>query len=135
MDPTAAPSAAATAVADVASQTTDILVELLVRQENVYIMAAAWSILSVIKRVMPKVHGHAWYVRLAPTYPLVLCLAFVWIPGAQPAGMAPFSKFLVGCILGGATGYLHKVWSQTIRGKDSRIRGEKRRASDHNPGE
>lgn len=124
------PTAPVAAVADVATQTTNILVELIVRPENVYIMAAAWSILSVIKRLIPKVHNHAWYVRLAPSYPLILCCVFVWIPGAQPAEMAPFSKFLVGCILGGATGYLHKFWSQTIRGKDARIKGEKRRADD-----
>lgn len=134
MDPAAAPGAAgsaATAVADVATQTTDILVELLVRPENVYIMAAVWAILGVIKRILPpKVNDHSLAVRLAPSYPLLLCVAFVWIPGAQPADMAPFSKFLVGCILGGACGYLHKFYTQTIRGKDARIKGERRRSTD-----
>jgi hypothetical protein len=36
----------------------------------------------------------------------------------------------VGCILGGACGYLHKFYSQTLRGKDSRIAGTKRRSTD-----
>lgn len=116
---------------DVAAKATDVLADLVLRPENVYIMAAVWSLLGVIKRLLPKgVHDHAWYVRLAPAYPLLLCSAFVWIPGAQPADMAPASKILVGCILGGACGYLHKVWSQTIRGRDARIRGERRRKTD-----
>ena len=125
------PTSATTAVADIASGATDILAQLLLRPENIYIMAAVWSILGVIRKILPpKVNDHNLAVRMAPTYPLLLCLAFVWIPGAQPAEMAPVSKLMVGCILGGACGYLHKVWGQTIRGKDARIKGEKRRSTD-----
>jgi hypothetical protein len=121
----------ASSVADLASGATDILSQLLLRPENIYIMAAVWSILGVIRKVLPpKISDHSWAVRLAPTYPLILCLAFVWIPGAQPADMAPASKLMVGCILAAACGYLHKAFNQTIRGKDSRIGGKKRRSTD-----
>ena len=118
-------------VVDLATGATDILVRLLLRPENVYLMAAVWSLLGILRRVLPqRVGDHSLYVRLAPVYPLALCSVFVWVPGAQPADVGPASKILIGCILGGACGYLHKVWNQTVRGRDARIKGERRRSTD-----
>lgn len=119
-----------TAVVDAASKASGALLDLLLRQENIYVMAAVVSLLAALKKVAGKMSNHSLYVRLAPLYPLVLCSAAVWIPGLQPDGMTPGAKILVGFILGGACGWVHKLYTQTIMGKDARIKGMKRRAGD-----
>jgi hypothetical protein len=100
----------------------DTLVELLVRQQNLYLMAAVYALLTTIQKVLPPDYSdHHLSVRLAPLYPLILCSAGVWLPGQQPDDMGSSSKVLVGLILGYACGQANKIWKQTIKGKDSRI--------------
>lgn len=105
-----------------AAGATDLLVQLLLRPENLYLMAATYALLTTIQKVLPPAWGeHHLVVRLAPLYPLLLCSAGVWIPGQQPVGMSIGSKILAGLILGWACGQMHKVWRQTVQGKDARI--------------
>lgn len=115
MEPTADLANAATGAAD-------ILVQLLLRQENLYLMVAVYALLTTIQKVLPPgLNEHHLAVRLQPLYPMILCSIGVWIPAQQPPDMSAGSKVLVGLILGWACGNLHKVWKQTVRGKDARI--------------
>ena len=110
------------AVGQVMGGASDALVALLMRQENLYLMAATYALLTTIQKVMPPNMGdHHLSVRLSPLYPLILCSIGVWVPGQQPVDMSAGSKVIVGIILGWACGHLHKVWKQTVQGKDSRI--------------
>jgi hypothetical protein len=102
----------------------DPLIQLLVRQENLYLMAAVYAFLEVVQRILPpKVTKNKIYVRLLPLYPIILCSAGVWTPGQQPADMSAVSKVLVGIILGYACAHSYKFWKQTIRGRDERLPG------------
>ena len=52
---------------------------------HVVLMAiAAWFVLWALRKVWKEMDSVEWVKRLKPLYPLVICEAFVWIPGILP---------------------------------------------------
>jgi hypothetical protein len=80
-------------------------------------------LITTLRKVLPaKWNDNKLIVRFMPLYPLILCSIGVWIPAQQPADRGAGSKVLVGLILGWACGHLNKVWTQTVRGNDQKLR-------------
>jgi hypothetical protein len=99
----------------------DAITDLLLRPENLYLMAGVWILLEVLKRVAPRLVAHQLYIRLSPLLPLALCCAGVWIPGvADPAATAGI-RILVGLVLGYTVAHSHKIVTQGILGRDPRL--------------
>lgn len=101
------------------------ILELVLRRENVYVLAATWSLLAAVNKMLPQTVGHPWAARFAPLLPVLLCSLFVWLPGLQTIGLAAGERILIGLILGGAAGWGHKFYAQTIRGRDDRIKKDR----------
>jgi hypothetical protein len=100
----------------------DPLTDLLLKQENLYLMAAVWVLLETLQRALPEnVTSHSVWVRLQPVMPVILCLGGVWLPYVM-ARNAPISQHvMVGLILGYAVGHSRKIVLQGVLGQDARI--------------
>lgn len=108
---------------EVASVFADGFSQLLLRTENLELMGATIALLSLLYRLLPaKIVDNPVAVRWAPLYPVLLCSIGVWIPGQQPADATIGSKLLLGLLAGHVCGHLYKIWDQTARGNDERIR-------------
>ncbi len=98
------------------------LANLMMRQENLYLVVATYVLLNTFFRILPPaLETNVVLVRLIPVFPILLCSAGVWFPGQQPAGMTAGDKVMIGLILGYVCGHMHKFWMQTVMGQDSRL--------------
>ena len=99
-----------------------VLSGVLMTQANILLMAAVWAVIQVVRRAMPtKIFKSQLWVRFEPLAALVLCSAGVWIPGQQLATQSAADRVLIGLVLGFGVSQLHKVFSQSIFGQDSRL--------------
>ena len=99
-----------------------VLSGLLLTQANILLMAAVWAVIQIVRRAMPtKIFKSQLWVRFEPLAALVLCSAGVWIPGQQLATQSAADRVLIGLVLGFGVSQLHKVFSQSIFGQDSRL--------------
>ena len=102
--------------------TSNALTELLLRKENLYLMAGAWIVLQTILRFLPiSVMDSPWTIRVLPIAPIILCSIGVWIPGLQSDSVQVGERIMVGLILGYAVAHSYKITLQSILGKDVRI--------------
>lgn len=99
------------------------LIDYLMKIENISIAVAVWVLLSVVTRVFPKLKAHPMWARLAPALPILLCSAAVWIPGCADPELGVGSRIFLGIILGAFAANAHKIFGQTVLGKDARING------------
>lgn len=98
----------------------------LLRTENVLIMVAAWSLISLAQRLFEQqLCDNEIWVRLLPLAPVVLCSVAVWFPGLVDGGAA--EKVLLGLVLGSVSGHAYKLATQTVFGNDKRIRDHPKR--------
>lgn len=104
----------------------EALSNLLLTKENLAVMVAAWTILSVAKRVLPGLFQKSVMARLLPLLPMLLCMAMVWLPGIRPEGVDWGWLLVLGVVLGWGVGNLHKVLKQTVLGQDALIQNEKK---------
>ncbi len=100
------------------------LTELLMRPENLIVIAAAWSLIQTAGRMFPDIFDSSLAARLKPGASMFLCSLMVWLPGAQPDGQSTGTTVLMGLILGMAASKAHKVFQQTILGNDKRIKAK-----------
>ena len=99
-----------------------VLSGVLMTQANILLMAAVWAVIQIVRRAMPtKIFKSQLWVRFEPLAALVLCSAGVWIPGQQLATQSAADRVLIGLVLGFGVSQLHKVFSQSIFGQDSRL--------------
>jgi len=100
----------------------DPLTSLLLKAENLYLMAGVWVIQEMANRLLPpRVTQSQTWVRLAPVLPILMCLAGVWLPGIMPAGVPWTEYVLTGLILGYAIGHSRKIFMQGVLGRDPRL--------------
>ena len=103
------------------TQAAQTLIGVVLKPENLAVVIGVWVILTTVKQVIAGIVEKAWWARIEPILPLVLCTAALWVPGAAQAGMSLADKLLLGLLLGFAVGHAHKIISQTGMGKDDRI--------------
>lgn len=104
------------------------LTDLLTRKESWYLMAGAFIVVQTISRFLPdKVYNSAWFARVQPLFPIILCSAGIWIPGLASAGATIAERILTGLILGYVVSHSYKVLLQSALGKDERIAAAKER--------
>jgi len=99
----------------------DSLTGLLMRPENLYLMAAVAAIQETIQRMFPRLKARPLWVRVAPMLPLVLCSIGVWIPGVADPTVTAGLRVMTGIILGFVVAGSYKVVMQSVLGKDSRL--------------
>jgi hypothetical protein len=103
----------------------DPLTDLLLRPSSLYLMGAVWVVMETAGRMLPpKVTANQVYLRVLPLVPILLCSAAVWIPGIISDPLSPSSRVLVGIILGWGAGQVHKIFMQTVLGRDPRMAGD-----------
>jgi hypothetical protein len=98
------------------------LVDYLMRVEHLLVVAAVWFLQSVFCRVFPRAKAHKLYARIAPVVPLLLCSGAVWIPGVVSDDIGIGSRIFLGVVLGALTANAHKIFGQTVLGRDDRIK-------------
>jgi len=103
----------------------EALSSLLLTKENLGVMVAAWTILSVAKKVLPGLFKKSVMARILPLLPMVLCMGMVWLPGIRPKGVDWGWLLVLGVVLGWGVGSLHKVLKQTVLGQDALIQAKK----------
>jgi hypothetical protein len=94
----------------------------LVQTENLLIVAAVWVLISAACRAFPRLKAHRLWARIAPVLPILLCSAAVWIPGCADPELGIGSRILLGIVLGAMVANAHKIFGQTVLGKDERIK-------------
>ena len=109
-------SAATVAVAGTVEFTT-----MLARYDTLMITGAAWTIIQAIQKGLPeKFIDHSIAQRLKPGASIVLCVAFSYLPFWRIGSWD--ETLLYGIVIGGSLGQGHKILSQSIFGKDRRIK-------------
>lgn len=103
----------------------EALSNLLLTKENLAVMVAAWTILSVSRKMFPKLYQKPIMARLLPVLPMALCMAMLWLPGIRPVGVDWGWMLILGIVLGWGVGALHKVLKQTVLGQDAIIQNGK----------
>ena len=101
------------------------LIDTIMKPENLYIVIGVWILITTLHRVVPELKSKAWWARVQPVLPLVLCNAAMWLPGVAQAEMSTGDKFILGTILGFSVGHAHKVVKQFGFGQDERIKNAK----------
>lgn len=101
------------------------LIDYLMTVENLSIAVAVWFLISIVCRVFPKIKAHRLWARIAPALPMLLCSAAVWIPGLADPELGGGSRIVLGILLGAISANAHKIFGQTVLGKDARINGKK----------
>lgn len=104
------------------------LIDYLMRVENLIVVAAVWTLISVLARIFPRLKSHPVWARAAPAAPMVLCSIAVWIPGTVNGDIGIGSRIFLGIILGALVANGHKIFGQTVLGNDARIKNGKRSA-------
>ncbi len=99
------------------------LQDFLLTMPNLMIMLAAGTLISIISKALPKVAENPLAMRLKPAASSFLCAAMCLLPNAQPEDMSVTHKVLLGVILGALTSQAYKLFTQTVLGKDKRIKG------------
>ena len=88
---------------------------------NGIIMLSSSALIQAMHRLFPDLCGRAWFVRVRPLLPILVCSIFVWLPGARPPEEIG-TRIMVGIILGTFAASVYKTVSQTVMGKDKRIK-------------
>jgi hypothetical protein len=96
------------------------LTDLLLTTENLLIMIASWFLVIIAKRAAPKFFERPFMVRMLPVLPTFIAVGLVWIPGLRP-DMEWGATLILGVVLGWGAGQVHKILSQTVLGRDTRI--------------
>lgn len=94
----------------------------LLQTENLLIVASVWVLMSVLRRVFPRLTGHRLYARFAPVLPIVLCTASALVLMDDSVS----TRIMLGIVLGAMASNGHKVFKQTALGDDQRIRKNER---------
>lgn len=94
--------------------------DMLVRYDTLMITGAAWAIIQAVQKGFPKLADHAIAQRLKPGASIVLCTALAYLPQWQVGSWD--ETLLYGIVIGGSLGQGHKILSQTVFGKDRRIK-------------
>lgn len=100
------------------------LIDYLMRVEHLLIVAGVWILQSVAVKVFPRIKAHRFYARLAPVAPIALCSIAVWIPGVVELDLGVGSRIFLGIVLGALVANAHKIFGQTVLGRDDRINGK-----------
>jgi hypothetical protein len=102
------------------------LIDYLMTVGNLSIAVAVWVLISIVCRVFPKIKAHRLWARVAPALPMLLCSVAVWIPGLADPELGVGSRIVLGILLGAISANAHKIFGQTVLGKDDRIQNGKR---------
>ena len=107
------------------AQALTALSKMVLTPHNLGIMIAAWFLIAMSRKIFPVFYAKSVVIRLLPLFPMLLCMALIWLPGLAPKGATWGWKLVLGILLGWGVGHLHKVLKQTVLGKDVYIEGKK----------
>ncbi len=96
--------------------------DMLWRYETLMITGAAWTLIQAMQKGMPKMADHHIAQRLKPGASIFLCSLMAFLPSWRIEDAAWDETLLYGIVIGGTLGQGHKILSQTIFGKDRRIK-------------
>ena len=100
---------------------TQQFLDVMIRYENILIMAATWILISVLGRVLPKWRETAAGARLLPIAPFACTSGLVWLPGLRQPEAAWGELLVLGIVLGWGSGHIHKLLLQSVLGRDAHI--------------
>ena len=96
-------------------------IDYLLRTEHLLAVAGVWILLSLFAKLLPRIALTRIYARIVPLLPIVLCSGAVWLPGIAQSGLGVGARIFLGIVLGALVGHAHKIFGQTVLGKDARL--------------
>lgn len=99
-------------------------IEYVLTMNNLLIVVSVWTLIGTIHKVAPGLKDKdasmatATWVRFLPVLPVLLSVIAVWIPGAGPVDLTPANRLFLGIILGQFSAHAHKIFGQTLLGRD-----------------
>lgn len=97
--------------------------DVLLAPANLMIAGAVWTLIQAVRRLIPKLERHPFYVRAKPLASILLCSGAVWIPNVTAVALGTGERIMLGVVLGTMVGQMHKVIKQSGLGEDKRIDG------------
>jgi len=96
--------------------------ELVLRYESLFIMVTSYLIIQAFQKVLPSLADHHVITRLKPMYPFALCAGMAFFPSFRLKNAIWDENLMYGLLLGGIIAGGYKVITQTLFGKDRRIK-------------
>lgn len=98
------------------------MLDFVLTQHNLVIAAAIYMLLGAVKKSAPELVQHRLWARIEPLAPVLLASAAVWIPGlAATQGLGIGDRIMLGLVIGAIVAYGHKLFRQSLLGRDDRI--------------
>lgn len=83
--------------------------DILLSYQNILVVIAAWTLISILKKVVPEITKNKWGKRILPVLPVLVCEALVFATMAMQPDMHLAERALLGVVLGTLTANVHTI--------------------------